>query len=323
MLLVTLALHGAVFMTPATTRAVEPDWTMTVVGDIMLDRSVWSKIRAYGRDYPFAKIRSRLRGSDIILGNLEGPFTNSTRHAVTGGALSFTFDPILVPTLKNAGFTTLLLANNHTLNQGQAGLDNTRRLLKKQGLDSYGDPRNRRGYHLTKNIDGRRITFLGYDQLDGAVTNVLTDIRNAHAKGEYVIVTPHWGAEYQLGIQPRLQRLAKQLIDAGADMVIGGHPHVVEPFEIYKGKFIAYSLGNFVFDQYFSYDTQEELMLKFAFTTSSVTIEVVPLISTRSQPSVAVGSARTKLLERLALRSVVSKEVRTMIRRGTLTIPLP
>lgn len=295
-------------------------WSLTAVGDIMLDRNVWSYIQKNGKEYPFKKITSVLKGADFVLGNLEGPFTSSTKHAVSGGALSFNFDPSLAPVLQRAGLTTLSLANNHTLNQGQKGLDATRTTLKKSGLEYFGDPRNLTNYHLTKTINGERVTFLGYDNLDGKIAPVLTDTRRAHRKSEYVVVVPHWGVEYQLGIQPKLQQQAKQLIDAGADMVLGGHPHVVEPFEIYKGKFIAYSLGNFIFDQYFSADTQQGLMLKLAFTTSTVTVNVVPLVSSKSQVAVATDAVKDKMLERLAKNSVVSSAIRNGIRQGSFII---
>ncbi len=301
----------------ATTRS---SWTLTAVGDVMLDRYVWTSIKKYGNDYPFRNITSILKGADIVLGNLEGPFTTSTKHAVAYSSLIFNFSPTLAPILKQVGFTTLLLANNHTLNQGQKGLDATRETLKNAGLDYFGDPRNGTNYHLTQTINGERVTFLGYDNLDGKIDTVLTDIRNAHNKGEYVIVVPHWGTEYKLGIQPQLQQQAKQLIDAGADMVLGGHPHVVEPFEIYKGKFIAYSLGNFVFDQYFSVDTQQELMLKLAFTKTSVTIKVIPMQSVSSQPQIASAKTTSTLLNRIADSSAVSTDIRNGIRQGSFTI---
>jgi poly-gamma-glutamate synthesis protein (capsule biosynthesis protein) len=308
-----------ILMTTAMSQAAS-SWSLTAVGDIMLDRNVRGKILQYGADYPFAKIANQLKGANIVLANLEGPFTKSTKHAVSGGSLLFTFDEYLVSSLKRAGLTTLLLGNNHTLNQGQAGLNNTKALLKKNGLDYFGDPRNGRNFHLTKILNGEPVTFLGYDNLDGRIANVLIDVRNAHKKGEYVIVVPHWGAEYKLGIQPALQQQAKQLIDAGADMILGGHPHVVEPVEIYKGKFIAYSLGNFIFDQYFSYETQEELMLKLQFTPTNVTINFVPLTSVRSQPVVATTAAKNKLLQRLAKTSVVSSSQRQDILNGKLTL---
>lgn len=315
---------GLAWMLPAVAAQTPAgNWSMNIVGDIMLDRNVWSAIQKNGRAYPFAKMTSQLKGANIVLANLEGPFTSSTKHAVPGGSLVFNFDPSMAPNLKQAGFTTLLLANNHALNQGQKGLDSTRTILKKNGLEYFGDPRNNTNFHLTKTINGEKITFLGYDNLDGKITTVLTDVRNAHRKGEYVIVVPHWGTEYKLTIQPALQQQARQLIDAGADMILGGHPHVVEPFEIYKGKFIAYSLGNFIFDQYFSYDTQEELMLKLQFSPTTITVKVVPLLSTKSQPAVATGSVKTKLLNRLAANSVVPANIKNGIRAGSFTIPRP
>jgi len=306
---------------PDAVKAAGGNWSMTAVGDIMLDRNVWAKIKQSGKTYPFAKITNELKGADIVLGNLEGPFTTSTRHAVSGGSLLFNFDLSLAPTLKQVGFTTLLLANNHTLNQGQAGLNSTRTALKNNGLDYFGDPRNGTNYHLSKIIDEQTITWLGYDSLDGRLAPVLLDVKRAHQKGEYVIVVPHWGVEYKLGIQPRLQNEAKQLIDAGADMILGGHPHVVEPFEIYKGKFIAYSLGNFIFDQYFSADTQRGLMLKLNFTKQSVNISIIPLLSVSSQIRVASGNDKTTLLNRIASDSVVSASIRKGIRAGQITIP--
>lgn len=298
-------------------------WSLTAVGDIMLDRYVWTKIQSKGTMFPFANIQNRLKGADVVLANLEGPFTSSKKHALTANTLFFNFDPVMAPILKKVGFTTLLLGNNHTLNQGQAGLDSTRAVLKKNGLEYYGDPKNRSGNTLTKTLNGEKVTFIGYDNLDGAITNVVADVRAAHKRGDYVIVTPHWGTEYQLGIQKKLQTQARQLIDAGADMILGGHPHVVEPFEVYKGKFIAYSLGNFVFDQYFSVDTQQELMIKLIFSPSSVTINLLLMFSKNSQPSTANGMIRQKLLDRLANTSAMSQTLRDGIRHGSITISRP
>lgn len=298
-------------------------WSLTAVGDIMLDRYVWSKIQTKGTAYPFDKIQTQFKGADVVLANLEGPFTSSKKHAVAGGSLSFNFDPVMIPILKKVGLTTLLLGNNHTLNQGQAGLDNTKVLLKKNGLEYFGDPKNRAGTTVTKTINGEKVCFIGYDSLDGTITQVLNDVKAAHKRKEYVIVAPHWGAEYQLGIQKSLQTQAHQLIDAGADMILGGHPHVVEPFELYKGKFIAYSLGNFIFDQYFSADTQQELMLKLRFSPSSITVSIIPMTSVSSQPIVATGTVKQKLLDRLAANSVVSKDLRDGIRRGSITFSRP
>jgi poly-gamma-glutamate synthesis protein (capsule biosynthesis protein) len=313
-------LGGLMILPRVPAQAAGANWSLTAVGDIMLDRNVWAKIKANGKSFPFAKITNQLKGADVVFGNLEGPFTSSSKHAVSGGALLFNFDPSMAPVLKKVGFTVFSLANNHTLNQGLAGLNSTRTTLAKAGLQYFGDPRNLTNFHLTKTLGGQKVTFLGYHGLSGGFDKVLLDVRRAHAKGEKVIVVPHWGAEYKLNIQPALQRQGKQLIDAGADLVLGGHPHVVEPFEIYKGKFIAYSLGNFVFDQYFSADTQQGLMLKIAVATNKLTINIIPLQSIGSQIRVATGSVKTNLLNRIAKNSVVSAANKTAIKRGQITV---
>ncbi len=294
-------------------------WTLTTVGDIMLDRYVHSAMLKNGAMFPFAKITNELKGSDVALGNLEGPFT-ANRSIATNTKLIFTFDPKYASTLKQVGFTTLSLANNHTLNFSQAGLQSTRTTLQKSGLDFFGDPQNKTNYHLTKTLGGRQVTFLGYHGLVGGLDSVLTDIHRAHQKGEYVIIMAHAGTEYNLKFSSAQQRDYKQLIDAGADMVLGAHPHVVEPIEIYKGKLIAYSLGNFVFDQYFSADTQQELMLKMKFTNTAVTVTLVPLMSIRSQVQVATQRMSATMLNRLATSSIVPTNIRQNIRDGQFTL---
>jgi gamma-polyglutamate biosynthesis protein CapA len=149
---------------------------------------------------------------------------------------------------------------------------------------------------------------------------VLSQVRQAKKTTDFVVVVPHWGAEYKLNIQPALQRQAHQLIDAGADLIIGGHPHVVEPVEVYKNKFIAYSLGNFIFDQYFSTDTQRGLMLNLSVAKHQLIVTIVPLVSVQSQISVATGTARQQLLDRIAAGCPNSAPVRNQIKNGVLTI---
>lgn len=297
-------------------------WSLTAVGDIMLDRNVWNKIKQYGKTYPFAKITTELKGADMALGNLEGPFTSSTKHAVSGGALLFNFDPIMAPVLKQSGFTILSLANNHTLNQGQAGLDATRQILKKLGLIAFGDPRNATGFTKTQTINDQKITFIGYHGLANGFESVVSEVKKARKTSDVVVVVPHWGAEYKLNIQPRLKVQAHQLVDAGADMVLGGHPHVVEPMEVYKNRFIAYSLGNFIFDQYFSSDTQQGLMLKITAEDKKLTIKIIPLVSVASQIQLAPAATRKTLLNRVAAGTPNSESIRRQIRSGTLIVTL-
>ncbi|MBI5467482.1 MAG: CapA family protein, partial [Candidatus Kerfeldbacteria bacterium] len=169
-------------------------------------------------------------------------------------------------------------------------------------------------------INGQPLTLIGYHGLVTGLATVELDIRRAHEKGETVIVFAHTGAEYTLRFTARQQRDYRRLIDAGADLVIGSHPHVVEPLEIYRGKLIAYSLGNFIFDQYFSTDTQQHLMVQLQATDRQFTFRLTPLISVRSQVRLAPASIGQRLLDRLARDSVATSAQRQTIRSGTITL---
>lgn len=293
---------------------------MTVVGDMMFDRHVREVMRTKGPTYPFASIQSVLKNSDVVLGNLEGPIT-SNRSVATDSRLVFTFDPTVAPLIKKVGFTTVSLANNHTLNFGSNGLTSTRQILQRAGIEYFGDPKNRTGYHLTKTLGQRQVTFLGYHGLASGIDTVILDIQQAHAKGEFVVVMAHSGIEYKLGFSAGQQRDYRRFIDAGADLVIGAHPHVVEPLEIYRGKLIAYSLGNFLFDQYFSADTKQGLLLKFYFSPAGISVRIIPLEQVRTQVVLASGITKQRLLDRVAANSSIPTAARDTIRSGRLFIP--
>lgn len=315
--IVALFALGLFISTPA---QAANDWNLTFVGDIMLDRNVRTTIQARGFESLVAPIKSELQG-DLVIANLEGPFTNSTKHAVSGGSLSFTFEPYLAKKLRAAGFTTVSLANNHTLNQGVAGLTMTRTTLKKAGIQYFGDPSNRHGFGMVRNVNGTRIAFIGHHGLVSGLDITLRDIKEAKSVADVIIVFAHEGTEYQLKFTSRQQQDYRRMIDAGATMVIGAHPHVVEPIEIYKGKFIAYSLGNFIFDQYFSADTQQGLLLHISgngATPKKVTF--VPVQSKRSAVSPASAVVRTSLLRRISQNSVASSAIKKQLLSGVINL---
>lgn len=303
---------------PVQAHAATGEWALTFVGDIMLDRQVRQEIQARGFERLVANIKQELSG-DLVIANLEGPFTNSTQHAVVGGSLSFTFEPYLAKKLRAAGFTTVSLANNHTLNHGQAGLDLTRTTLKNAKIKYFGDPKNRRGFIYTTIVSGTRISFVGHHGLVSGLPNTLADIRAAKKVSDVVVVMPHQGTEYQLKFSSKQQSDYRNMIDAGASMVIGAHPHVVQPIELYKGKLIAYSLGNFLFDQYFSADTQHGLLLHVSGVGSKTkNITFVPLQGKRSVVSPASTTVRAALLRRISLTSIAGPITKKAILTGTI-----
>lgn len=293
-----------------------------VVGDIMLDRNVYKKtLKAGDYNFPFANLN--WPEADLRIGNLEGPIT-ANRSIVTPSSLTFTFSPKFLESLKN-NFTVLNLGNNHTNNFGQKGLSNTRALLTSSSIYYFGDPNNNLqfiAYQIERK--GIKLGFLGYNDLIKLnFSDILSKVKEIKNQVDYLLVFPHWGIEYntQKASAGQIQE-AHQLIDAGADIILGTHPHVIQPIEQYKGKYIFYSLGNFIFDQYFSQNTMQGLTVgidlqKNNENISPIGYNIYPvLISKDSQPSFTVGDQTKKILTALAKVST-GAELKAQIIKGS------
>lgn len=232
--------------------------SLVFVGDMMFDRSVEKLIDENGATYPFEKISDFLKQADLAIGNLEGPIVKKTIQ-FPRSSLKFAFSEKTVGGLNFAGFDLLNLANNHTQNMGQDGLKETRETLKSANMDSFGDPLVCSKDFLFKKDN---LIFLGFNKTfpstcpDEDILNAIKEIKLSNPES-FLIINIHWGSEYQLKNSKQQQELAYKIIDNGADLIIGHHPHVVQNIEKYKNKMIFYSLGNFVFDQYFSEETQK------------------------------------------------------------------
>ena len=189
-------------------------------------------------------------------------------------------DQAYIEGLTAAGFDVLSLANNHMLDHTAAALVDTIDRLRAAGIGTAGAGRDyteANAPHIEELSDGSKIAFLSYTNLmpesfsasaerPGISTPDVEVIKSTiiHLKSEndLVVLLWHWGEEYQPRSHPREQAIARELIDAGADLIVGHHPHVPQEIEQYKGTYIAYSLGNFIFDQYFSEETMKGLTLK-------------------------------------------------------------
>lgn len=243
-------------------RAAEPTLSLVFVGDIVLDGEPGKDIEA-GKD-PFADFSSEIDGADIRLGNLECVV------ATTGTAeeKNFTFraHPRVLPILKKH-FDAVAIANNHSGDFGPAAFGEMLGLLDQQQLPYFGGGRTLHDAHQPLIIErkGLRIALLGYDefmprQFEADVAKpgiawsedeqVVADIRAARSKyhADLVIPVMHWGWENEFKASERQHLLARLMIDAGADAVIGGHPHVIQNTDNYRGKPIFYSVGNFMID---------------------------------------------------------------------------
>ncbi|MES3031082.1 MAG: CapA family protein [Patescibacteria group bacterium] len=236
--------------------------TLFVVGDMMLDRNVRNIINRTGFDLFFSGIAETVRTADLAAANLEGPFTTypSVTASLVSKELRFTFDPALAEKLSILGFDVLGLANNHTLNFGREGFAMTRRFIGESGMFYYGDPNNRESISTIITKGGIRVGFVGFNEFSYAdYDKVFAEIEQIRPLVDVLIVSPHWGPEYETEPTPKMKKWAREFIDSGADAVIGAHPHVVGVTEEYQNKKIYYSLGNFVFDQYFSEETMTGL----------------------------------------------------------------
>ncbi len=264
-----------------------PTVSMLHTGDIMLDRDVAFAMSEEGLPAlldGLAGTEGRFfKGMDVVSGNLEGPFVAS--RIDTTKEIAFRFDPALASQLASYGFNTLTLANNHMYDMGTAGLGETTNVLSDAGIDSYGHPYSVvTSSLLYRDIAGVRFAYIGLNDTFNSLAeeDAIALIEEAEKHADKTILNIHWGVEYEPLSHPRQQYLAHMFVDAGADLIIGHHPHVVQEMEIYKTVPIFYSLGNFLFDQYFSVPTQESLVIGTVFHKNNLSVYLFPLVGERS-----------------------------------------
>lgn len=282
-------------------------YNLLIVGDIMMGREVQKFTDQFGLSYPFENIKNIFKGIDIILGNLEGPVMEKA-PLIPITSMNFAYPVEVVQELKKQGFNLLTLANNHSLDKGEKVLEQTRNYLLSFGIQPLGDYRSceEKYYYRYKNI-----LFIGANLVyknQFCVKQIEQNIKELKQKDPTIriIVIPHWGIEYVHLPNIFQKETAHTLIDAGADLIIGHHPHVIQSIEKYKNKLIFYSLGNFVFDMYMSKDVQQELAVGIDFQDSKIIFYLIPLKSQKSQLSLLKGQEKEDFLNWLAQISTPS-----------------
>lgn len=271
--------------------ATEKDVVLIFVGDIMLSRGIAAKMKNRNDFlFPFLKIAEDLRKADILFGNLEGPI--SSRGKNVGSVHSFRADPRVFEGLVFAGFDVFSLANNHIWDWGSEALADTIKFSRAYNIMPIGAGMNEEEARTPAifEVRGTRIAFLAFTSLypqtlvaqgdrpgvNGALlSDMEADVRTARNMADIVVASLHWGEEYKTRSNATQQKTARVLAAAGADLIMGHHPHVVQEIEKYYGSWIVYSLGNFVFDQNFSEETMEGLLLEVKVRDKRVS-EVVP-----------------------------------------------
>ena len=254
------------------------DIKIVLVGDVMLADGPGRLIRA-GQD-PFRYVAAALKGADMTIGNLECVIASTGKPEPK----PYTFRaPKQSLRLLKKYFSAVSLANNHSGDFGKAAFSEMLQLLEQHQMPYFGGGRNLRAAHQAyiQEIRGKRIAVLGFngffprsfEALDDAPgiawldeDRVAESIQHTKQKlgVDFLIVYPHWGWEYQKLASTRQRQMARLMIDSGADAVVGGHPHVTQDIEVYQGKPIFYSLGNFVFDGFSDRDTRTGWLLELS-----------------------------------------------------------
>lgn len=239
---------------------------ITLAGDIMLGGTATGFMERHGYGYAFGGVARELARGDVVFGNLEGPLT-ARGQAVDKQFVFRTPPEEVAPALAAAGFDVLSLANNHILDYGPEGLEDTLAALGDAGLRGVGagaDIGAARRPALIR-AGGLDIGFLAYSNTFpqsfwatterpgtafGHEARVREDVTRLREQVDVVVVSFHWGREASTGLRDYQPRLGRAAIDAGADIVVGHHPHILQGVEYYEGGVIFYSLGNFTFGSY-------------------------------------------------------------------------
>lgn len=296
--------------------------TINFFGDIMLGRYVRTLMDRNGMDYPFDKMdNSYLQMNDGLIANLEGPVAKNAVQ--TSKTIAFRFLPDIVPLLKKYHFDAVSVANNHAYDMGQQGLDDTYKLLPEGGIDVFGHPRDTSDISISKQeMNGRKFALIGLNDTDFKLKKEETIKKIKELTEEKFDVIPfiHWGVEYKHTPTEGQITLAHDFVDAGAVAVIGMHPHVVQSVEIYNNAPIFYSLGNAIFDQYFSEDVKEGLSVEMKITDDEIQIVLVPIRIEQSKFRLMTPEERMAFLGRLAEWWRYDQKIKDEILKGKIVI---
>ena len=276
-------------------------------GDILLDRGVREVINHRGVDYLFTQeVDSLFASCDYVVANLECPAT--TIRQPDFKRYVFRAEPEWLDVLRAHGITHLNLANNHSIDQGRAGLVDTKRNIEAAGMIPFGAGLNMAEavepliitHHPTPITHQRniyivptlRLALENYSYLPDKPCvsqepedSLVARIRRLRANDPraVIVVCPHWGGEHTLRPIPSQIETAHRIIDAGADLIVGHHTHTLQTIEVYRGRRIYYSIGNFIFDQQKPINT-EACVVKLTVDADNIDVETIPISIRRCVP---------------------------------------
>jgi poly-gamma-glutamate capsule biosynthesis protein CapA/YwtB (metallophosphatase superfamily) len=296
---------------------------LMAAGDVMLGRTIGQRILSKGTQWPFYRVAATFGAADLVVVNLECAITDrgtraDKRYAFRGP------DPEAAAALVRGGIDVVSQANNHVLDWGVVGLHDTVRLLDARGIGHAGAGDNsaaaRAPYVVT--VNGLRIAFLSYVKPMWESTTdfttlmweatstrpgvaiarknaVAADVARAKTTADVVIVYFHFGREYRTSPGSGQIELAQAAIGAGASLVLGAHPHVLQGYVARNHTLIAYSLGNFVFDG-FSGASNDSVILDVTLSAAGVdSFRWIPVVIVNGRPRPAIGDEIQRILNRI------------------------
>ncbi len=288
--------------------------TIMATGDVMLGRSVnYMTLKNKDFEWPYKNMKTFLNNADLTFINLETPITEKCK--VTNEGMMFCADKNHAKELSNQGIDLVSLANNHTLNHGRSGLNQTIQYLTDSNI-GYTGVQN----IYYKTINNTKFAFLGYDGIECYEplscidkSKIKKDIQTAKNNSDVVIIMYHWGTEYTHNPTSQQIDIAHYSIDNGADLILGNHPHWYQPVEIYKNKLIMYSHGNLIFDQMWSEKTKEGIVGKYKFMNNQLAdVEFIPIyIENYGQPKIPPKTKYNNIIRNLEKISYNFKDEKT------------
>ncbi len=300
-------------------------------GDIMMGRRMEPFLEKYGVDYPFKFVDCELSGCDIVFGNCEGPIVYKEKtkdlQKTPGKELYLFMEESCAGAIKNAGYNVLSLANNHTLDYKEDALLQTMEILDKNEIKYTGIYKgnlSRANEPLIMKVNGMKIGFLCYSQVSpksffargksfgimpADISIIRKDIKAAKPKVDLLVIYLHWGKEGQ-GVLKYQYAQARQIIDEGADLIIGSHTHLFQDIELYNGKYIFYGLGNFVFDQD-SEKTKYSGIVKVKIEKGKISgVKVVPVYLNNYRPEIITDREKLNTFwDKVNLINIEAKDI--------------
>jgi poly-gamma-glutamate capsule biosynthesis protein CapA/YwtB (metallophosphatase superfamily) len=302
--------------------------TLTFVGDILLDGYVGNQISKHGVNYPFEKVAPHLRKADMTIANLE---TSVSTRGTPEKDKTFVFrsKPSALNGLVYSGIDAVSVANNHILDYGKEAMLDTLLHLKKYNIGATGAGKNAKEAYApyVQTVQGKTIAVLGVSRvMPGpswyagenkagvasaySLEPMMTAIKHSAKQHDFTVVYIHWNQEFKDYPEPYARKLAKQMIDNGADMIIGSHSHCIMGIEYYQHKPIYYSLGNFVFNRSTrGWDkTLDSIIVDFEIKESGLTSKITPVKIMQGQPNYMNASYNKKtyaLLNKLSYNAKI------------------